>query len=250
MVARKRDPPAKARQDAAALTVPACGGKHGARGGRRHGGCREGAPRVRQRVFILACRSGYWWGELSERAVPGVRCQRGSHGVLAPPPPGTDAPPENSPQTISVPPFSGPSVFVPMIRLFRPMSPGLVPKNFSNHLKNWRNFPTIGKKFSNHWKTFPEAASCRMVQNPGWANACFRPGLRRQTRSARRKEARRVPGGSSARAAARLYSCLPWRVLVGRALRASRSGCQVPARLARSARPTASRPGGARMPRL
>ncbi len=52
-----------------------------------------------------------------------------------------------------------------------------------------------------------------------------------------------MPGGSSARAAARLYSCLPWRVLVGRALRASRSGRQVPARLARSARPTASRHG-------
>ena len=198
----------------------ACGGKHGARGGRRHGGCREGAPRVRQRVFILACRSGCWWGELSERAVPGVRCQRGSHGVLAPPPPGTDAPPENSPQTISVPPSSGPSVFAPMARLFRPMSPGLVPKNFSNHWKTGEKFfqslEKIGGIFQPLEKSFPIIGKLfRKPRAAGWCKTrggqtlVSVPGLRRQTRSARRKEARRVPGGSSARAAARLYSCLP-----------------------------------------
>ena len=119
----------------------------------------EGAQHVRPRVFILACRGGYWWGELSERAVPGVRCQRGSHGVLAPPPPGTDAPPENSPQKNSVPPFSGPSVFAPMARLFRPMSPGLVPKIFSNHWKTGEKFfqslEKIGGIFQPLEKSFP-----------------------------------------------------------------------------------------------
>ena len=50
---RPRGPPDCAKPGARKRLCPsqAAGGKHGARGGRRHGGCREGASRPRQHLF-------------------------------------------------------------------------------------------------------------------------------------------------------------------------------------------------------
>ncbi len=67
---------------------PAAGGKHGARGGRRHGGCREGASRPRQPLF----RSLALVEEFGARGCP-------SHKLPI--------------KRTSVPPSSVPSVFAP-----------------------------------------------------------------------------------------------------------------------------------------
>ncbi len=50
-----------------------------------------------------------------------------------------------------------------------------MPRFFQIIGKLRRIFPTIGKKFSNHWKTFPPPMSHRIVQNPRPASACAPP---------------------------------------------------------------------------
>ena len=68
--------------------------------------------------------------------------------------------------------------------------------------KNGRIFPTIGKFFSNHWKTIPPPWATGLCKTRGAQAPLSLPSRWRQTRSARRKETRRVPGGSFAPAAA------------------------------------------------